>query len=292
MASQPLGGRDAAAWSDLITSDSGWEDTCEPTSEPFTVDDESAVMVTHCDGTQSALVTVGSRGYLIVLYGFDDSEAWFREILSTMQLDPARAHLPSSSASDVRPSGRWIPTQMVTPRREGHTVTLLDNGKVLVAGGTTSGGGILGAAELFDPATMRWAPTGEMIRVREGHTATLLRDGRVLVVGGNANDATAELYDPATGNWAQTASMLGGRSSHTATLLADGSVLVVGDSPSVFAEVYQPDTGTWTTTAAPAGNGFSTAILLHDGRVPRRRTPRRRSLRPGCADLDEHPGPR
>lgn len=269
VASQPLGGRDGDAWSDLIASDSGWEDTCEPTSEPFTVDDESAVIVTHCDGTQSALVAVASRGYLIVLYGFAESEAWFKEILSTTQLDPARAVDLSPSASDI-PSlagrGRWITTQMVIPRVEGHTVTLLDNGKVLVAGGRASGG-ILRAAELFDPATMRWLRTGDMIRVREGHTATLLRDGRVLVVGGNANDATAELYDPATGNWAATASMLHGGSGHTATLLADGSVLVVGGSQSVLAEVYQPDTGTWTTTAAPGGNGFSTAIRLRDGRV-------------------------
>ena len=99
VASQPLGGRDADAWSDVIASDGGWEDTCEPTSDPVTVDGESAVIVTHCDGTPSALVAVANRGYLIVLYGFGESESWFREILSTMQLDPASAHLPSPTAS-------------------------------------------------------------------------------------------------------------------------------------------------------------------------------------------------
>jgi hypothetical protein len=98
VASQPLAGRNSDAWSDQIASDSDWGDTCEPTSEPVTVDGESGAIVTHCDGTQTALVAVASRGYLIVLYGIEEPET-FMEILATMQLDPASAVDPSPSAS-------------------------------------------------------------------------------------------------------------------------------------------------------------------------------------------------
>src|SRR5262249_3583764 len=65
----------------------------------------------------------------------------------------------------------------------GYTQTLLPNGKVLVAGGT-SDFGTLDTAEEFDPATKRFSPTrGRMVARRADHTATLLRDGTVLLVG-------------------------------------------------------------------------------------------------------------
>jgi len=88
VASQPLGGSSVEAWSDAISSNPDWGDSCEPATEPVTIDGASGTMVIHCDGTPTALVAVADRGYLIVLFGFDDSEAWFREILASMRLDP------------------------------------------------------------------------------------------------------------------------------------------------------------------------------------------------------------
>ena len=46
--------------------------------------------------------------------------------------------------------------------RSGHTVTLLPNGKVLVAGGNGINSSFLNSAELFDPATGIWSSTGAM----------------------------------------------------------------------------------------------------------------------------------
>jgi large repetitive protein len=118
-------------------------------------------------------------------------------------------------------SGTWTATgSMVTPR-EGHTATLLPDGRVLVTGGLRSSlkwneqlVTSADSAELYDPASGTWTRTASMVAPREGHTATLLPAGRVLVAGGidphgntdpsgngtyKALLTSAELYDPGTG---------------------------------------------------------------------------------------------
>jgi len=61
---------------------------------------------------------------------------------------------------------------MISPR-EGHTATLLVNGKVLVAGGTNNGAAI-NSAEPYNHTTGTWASTGSMHVARQSgsfHTA-------------------------------------------------------------------------------------------------------------------------
>src|SRR3954452_23804604 len=75
-------------------------------------------------------------------------------------------------------------TGTLNEARTGHTATLLQNGKVLVAAGA-SASQILRSAELYDPNTGMWTYTpSNLFTSRYGHTATLLADGKVLVVGG------------------------------------------------------------------------------------------------------------
>src|SRR5262245_47409713 len=71
----------------------------------------------------------------------------------------------------------WLANNPMSVARQDPTVTLLRNGKALVAGGYSSGAGYTATAELYDPATGFWTGTGSMNTGRYRHTATLLADG-------------------------------------------------------------------------------------------------------------------
>jgi hypothetical protein len=146
-------------------------------------------------------------------------------------------------------TGRWARTGPMVVARFGQTATLLPNGLVLVAGGSTGDGAAARSAELYDPVSGRWTRTSSMSVERTGHTATLLTDGTVLVAGGVGlgsdpdPNVSAEVYDPRTGRWTETVSPAQAPFSQTATRLADGRVLVLGyDNRRMraSAELYDP----------------------------------------------------
>jgi Kelch motif/Galactose oxidase, central domain len=177
------------------------------------------------------------------------------------------------STVTILSSGYFQPTGSMQAARAEHTSTLLQNGKVLVAGGT-DGNTDLRTAELYDPATDTFSPTGDMVQARRDHTATLLENGRVLIAGGKSPStntenaaASAELYDPTTGTFTSTGVMTAPGSGTTATLLTDGRVLVAGGD---HADLYDPATGTFTKAAnlaAEWGRIDHAAVRLADGRV-------------------------
>ena len=177
----------------------------------------------------------------------------------------------------------WSLTGEMSVLRNGMTSTLLPSGKVLVTGGSPTGGfgGAASAtAELYDPATGTWSPTGSMSTARRFHSATLLPSGLVLVTGGSdpGTPAAAELYDPATGLWTLTGAPTRFRFLATATLLPSGKVLVAGgvtidgvDQTLVVeatAELYDPSTGQWSATGTMVGvRWVHAATLLPSGKV-------------------------
>jgi len=152
-------------------------------------------------------------------------------------------------------TGKWRATGTMTISREDHTASLLANGQVLVAGGTTVNfnGVTVASAELYDPTTGNWTATGSVLQGRERHTATVLQNGQVLAAGGDYYDGVnagflteCELYDPALGTWSATASMSTPRYGARAALLPNGRVLEAGGDtdfagdPTPLAELYTP----------------------------------------------------
>jgi hypothetical protein len=161
--------------------------------------------------------------------------------------------------------GTFAATVNMTEAREGHTATLLPNGKVLIAWGRDTSD--LVSTELYDSATGTFTPTGNMTTGRANHRATLLADGKVLIAGG----ASAELYDPFTGAFTATGSMTTRRVFFSATPLPDGRVFMAGrgSTGTQGAELYDPSTDTFTSIGTlPEDFGDDiTTTLLADGRV-------------------------
>ncbi|CAF1232959.1 unnamed protein product [Rotaria sp. Silwood1] len=165
-----------------------------------------------------------------------------------------------------------------------HTASVLNNGKVLVAGGRgydeNGSMGFLYSSELYDPATGIWTKMDNVNIRREEHTASVLANGKVLVAGGSFNDGysfwgplnSSELYDPATGDWTKTGNMNLARIGQTASVLINGKVLVAGgsvyDGYLNSSELYDSATGIWTKTGTMNLERYGhTASVLPNGKV-------------------------
>ena len=184
-------------------------------------------------------------------------------------------------------AGEWFTTGSLSFARVGASATLLQDGRVLVAGGGASSSfttSTFNSAEVYDPKSSTWTPTGAMNVGREYQTATLLNNGTVLVVGGASGSGVAdeEIYDPKatgcgagiSGCWTTVASLPQPLEGQTATLLPSGKVLVAGGDPQgantevASALVYDPVANTWTSVGSMAqARAFGTATLLQNGTV-------------------------
>jgi hypothetical protein len=191
-------------------------------------------------------------------------------------------------------AGTWSEAPPMTDARFGHPALVLNNGKVLVAGGSVpvdrDTNAALAFCELYDPGTGTtgaWTPTGSLLVARTGHQTTLLSDGTALASGGSApggpgdgtfdpfSRSTAELYNAMSGTWSAMTDMPAGRALHRAVPLGSGKVLVAGGTNGphdavgyASALIFDTATGGWS----PAGGlavgrwGFA-AVAMTDGKA-------------------------
>lgn len=167
----------------------------------------------------------------------------------------------------------WQQKPMAFVRGEDPGIAVLQDGRVLVAGGTTvpdDATMALDSAEIYTRSTDTvTAAAGKMSTPRWHSSAITLMNGKVLVVGAaTATGATiADLFDPTTNTFTPTKGPLNLPRTYTrSVLLADGRVLVssAGD-PSV--EIYDPDLDSFTMLPHTQGHVYGFIVRLRDGRV-------------------------
>ncbi len=135
--------------------------------------------------------------------------------------------------------------------RAEHEATILEDGTVLVTGGTVTPV----PADLYDPSSSSFSTVGQMVDARGRHIALRLTNpawgdlvGDVLCIGGSDLGsgvfggaqvalASVEIYDPVTQQFSLFGNMTVARQNHTATELQDGRILIAGGvgPPSVSA---------------------------------------------------------
>lgn len=219
-------------------------------------------------------------GKILIVGGMDSNYT----VLSNVELYDPQGSGGAGSVSNLAP---------INTARLVSSLQLLQDGRVLIAGGQDETFSIISSVEVYDPSansahglTKNLAP---MTAGRAGHSATVLDNGKVLIAGGLDaatfdTVSTVELYDPLanSGNGSTSAltALSEPRSSHSATLLPNGKVLLAGGqvlSQSAqnvelmqSLELYDPSSG---GTAVVLDSFFDraraghTANLLPDGRV-------------------------
>jgi len=153
-------------------------------------------------------------------------------------------------------AGTFSSAGTMTIARSGHTLTVLSNGTVLIAGGNNCSSATscsaLSSAEIYDPNAGTYTSTmNSMSAPRYGASAVLLNSGLVMIAGGfdGANlPAATEMFDPSYGTFTSPGPSLNvPRYDASATVLNNGQVLVAGGStcsqpgcPTNAGEIYDP----------------------------------------------------
>ena len=249
-------------------------------------------------GRQTILSAVYSNGQGVVtpgsIYmpsGYNASGVYVRQATTfTLTVtNPAGVAVTATTPVQVTvPPVGFQPTGNMVVSRSHPSATLLQDGRVLIVGGTAAYG-FFYAAEVYNPATNAFTSIGPTLPMTSGQSATRLQDGRVLIVGGGSGSfiddveqplGSTLIFDPTAGTFSGGPVLGTARSYHTATLLPNGQVLIAGGLglqdgtlvPLSTAELYDPGTKAFQSTGSMinARSGFSsgfTATLLPEGEV-------------------------
>jgi hypothetical protein len=173
----------------------------------------------------------------------------------------------------------WEQKPLTKVRGEDPGLAVMQDGRVLVAGGTTVPDDptmAVATAEIYTRASDSVALAGNsMSTPRWQNSAITLLTGKVLVVGGacaiggvcNGDTQAADLFDPATDSFAPTANKLNKPRYYTrAVLMVDGRVFISSaNDPDI--EIYDPTTDAFTLVTHTPLHQYGFVVRLRDGRI-------------------------
>lgn len=136
-------------------------------------------------------------------------------------------------------TGMFTATGSMQTPREGHTATLLPDGRVLVVGGY-DGTGAVATAEVYDPMLGTFSQTDYLEVARAYAAAGLVAGGKVAIAGGDnalpvqdQSIASIELYDPGSGLFSRgPADLHISMIQPQAVVFSNGSMAILGAKPS------------------------------------------------------------
>jgi N-acetylneuraminic acid mutarotase len=153
----------------------------------------------------------------------------------------------------------WSPlTSMPSGTERGASgVAVLDDGRIVVAGGLRGGDSVTDAS-VFNPGSGGWSAL-QPLAVGRDHLAAATVGGRVYAATGRDNGAlraALEVLDASTGSWSRRADIPTARGGVAAAALS-GRLVVLGgegnpaDPAGIFhqTESYDPSTDTWRSDA-------------------------------------------
>lgn len=154
-------------------------------------------------------------------------------IVGGQRYDENGKAVPHSDVEVFDPDlGHFLEGAKLNMARTRHTATLLDDGRVLVAGGLGLINGDLTPlrmGEIYDPVGDTWTVV-KMNTPRARHAALKLADGRVLLSGGQGAASSVEVFVPGRGAAESFAvgPTIPSRMDHQMVLIGEQRVVLVG----------------------------------------------------------------
>lgn len=190
--------------------------------------------------------------------------------------------LKSAEIFDSKTNNFQICGEM-TSKRVFHRAITLDDGRILITGGTSKWGAegidVLKSSEIYDPKTGKFIESAMMKNMRISHGISKLSNGNVMVFGAMNNPlvnrqalSVCEIFDVKKGEFEDAPSMNVPRDHFKPEVLDDGRVLAAGGSNLYdfhsSAEIFNPEKKQFNLTGRMSVcRDDPELVLLDDGRV-------------------------
>jgi len=153
--------------------------------------------------------------------------------------------IPNDDFPDLT-STRLESISNMTVGRRGAAVVAIDNDRILVVGGFSSGGGVLSSGEIYDTIENSWTPVSSNMPTRRAGCSGVLIEGKVYIIGG-IRQMSMDVFDVMTHEWEETIQMETLRSWCGAVGNGKDIFIFGGEYTQDKAERFNVETKVWET---------------------------------------------